>query len=317
MSCYTPGMRIASLAVAIASLAACYGAAGPATTPTNKVARPEASQYESDPLAFLPLDSELVVDVDVAKLRTSPRWADQLQPLIVNFVGGRIEQIRQQCGIDLLQTTSRFAAGMKKTTRDFGGVMVLRGPDAPATMKCVEKLIGPKLVTHDRDTLVVGAGTSDATAFRAVGPRTLVLQTDPVANRATLEAVIAAGAPIRGSAAFMPLYERIDPAAALAIIANGSSPSFEQLGSFGFAPHWLELAVTVTENYVLAARATMADAANATKLVTVINGNSGPVRALVERLEVRAEDAAVKVDATVTADQVKTMLGMVGFNPGP
>jgi hypothetical protein len=306
-------MRLASVAV-VATLAACHRAPGPEAPPANKAQPPAAELIAKDPLAFLPGDAELVLDLDLAKLKTSPLWQSQIEPTLVGMLGSRLSTLREMCGVDFVQVTTRFTVGLKKVGDHYSGIMVVRGPDSAATMTCIEtKAKSSAKVTRDGDVLLVSTDAKSSMAVAAVGASTLVVATDLGATRANVANAIAAGTPLRSSPAFTALYDGIEPSASLAAIADGASAMFEPMRSFGVAPKWAVLTATIDATYVLAGRVTMADADAANRLAGMILGNLGPVKSMVERLDVRAEGDIVRADVLVTEPQVKTiLLGLFG-----
>lgn len=312
VSCYTAPMRLATLAL-VATLAACHRAPGPAA-PANQAEPPAAELIAKDPLAFLPRDSELVIDLDVARLKQSPLWASQIEPQLRQILGAtNLDALLDACGIDYLQATTRVTTGMKKTGDHYTGVIVVRGPDAATTMTCIERTTAKQLkVTRDHDALLVTVSAPTSMAIGAAGGNALVVLTDVGASRAMLADTIAAGTPLRSSPAFMALYDAVEPTASFVTIANGASPMFAPMQTFGVSPKWVIITATVASSYVVAGRVTMKDAAEAQRLASMIEGNVGALRAMIERLDVRAEEAVVHVDIAVTEDQAKRILGMMG-----
>ncbi|NVB83961.1 MAG: hypothetical protein HOV81_36635 [Kofleriaceae bacterium] len=305
-------MRLASFAL-VATLAACHRAPGPTAPPANKAEPPAAELLAKDPLAFLPRDAELFLDLDLAKLKASPLWRSQIEPSLVGILGSRLSTLREMCGVDFLDATTRFTTGMKKVGDHYSGIMVVRGPDTAATMTCIEtKAASSAKVTRDRDALLVSTDAKNSMAIAAVGPSTLVVATDIGATRATVSDAIAAGTPLRSSPAFMALYEGVEPSASLVTIANGASPMFEPMRSFGVAPKWAVLTATIDATYVVAARLTMSDADSASRIAGMIQGNVASLKSMVERLDVRAEGELVRIDVVVTEAQAKTILGLLG-----
>lgn len=293
------------------ALAGCHSAPAPSTPPINKAPPPSPEQVAHDPLAFLPPDAEVVIDVDFTKLRASPRWADAYYPLLTKFSGGSIVELGKRCGVDFVGSTTRFTMGFKVSTTGFIGVVVLRGPDAAAALTCYDRPEAHPV--HDGDTLVLTGPNGHTAAFRAVADRTLVIEAGSGVNSRTLGDRIAAGVPIRSSTEVATRYAHIDPAAAIAVIGNGASTAFESVRSTGFVPRWFDLAVTMTDTYNLVLHATMVDATSATKLVDLIVQNRPMIERSVVQHDVRANGAGVTLSATLDAQMGGTALAYSQF----
>ena len=305
-------MRILLVALLVAG---CYrDSTPPSTPPANK--QHAAEQITSDVLAFIPKESDIVVGVDLSRLRSSPLWASQLEPVIMNNGGGDLEKVRSTCGFDPLTAISYLAFGTRKVSSESEGTVVARGIEPRGALECVAKLIthDNETLTHDGDSLVISEkGRGFQVTLSPLG-RSAVLGVAGVgANRALATARVQSGTPLRTSPAFIELYNKLDQNASVWFIANGASPTLQSLGSLGVKPRFIDGTLTVSDHYVAVVRVTFATPDEANNVVTMTNSVSAQVRAMVETFDVHAEGPVARFNIVVTSAQAQTILGMVGL----
>lgn len=304
-------MRILLVALLVAG---CYRDSTPASTPpANKQRAPE--QITSDVLAFIPKESDVVVGVDLARLRSSPLWASQIEPVISNNGGDELRKIRSTCGFDPLTAISHVAFGTRKLDTDSEATVVARGIEPRGAIDCVARLVKDREpIAHDGDTLVIAEkGESFQLALSPLGRSAVLALGGPGANRALATSRIQAGTPLRSSPAFIELYNKLEPSASVWFIANGASKTLQSLGGMGINPRFIDGTLTVTDRYVAVVRVTFATPDEANSIVTMSNSMSAQVRAMVETFDVRAEGNVARFDIVMTSAQAQTFLGMVGM----
>ncbi len=208
--------RLPVLSVIALVVVACRQDA-PATLPSNRAPAPAATVAISDVLGYLPLDSELVLGLDIKALRKAPLWAEY-RATIVAALGSRLTDVQRTCGFDPIEAIDSFTLGMfaNSTPR---GALVIRGLDRERTLACLATPLFSDKVTNENGliTLTSADGTIDMMTF--VDRTTLVMQgsgkkTSAVA-KAELAAVLAGGTPLRGSPGFLAMYDRLEPNATM------------------------------------------------------------------------------------------------------
>ena len=247
-------------------VAGCYREPTPAspTTPTNKTHA--AEQITSDVLAFIPKDSDIVVGVDLAKLRSSPLWSSQIEPVITNNGGGDLTKIRSACGFDPLTPVSHVAFGTQKVNNENEATVVARGIEPRGALDCVTKLMASDhdMLTHDGDSLVISEkGRPFQVSLSPLGRSAVLGLAGAGANRSLATTRVQSGTPLRTSPAFLDLYNKLEQGSSIWFIANGASPTLQSLGSMGVNPRFIDGTITVTDRYVAVLRVTFATAAEA------------------------------------------------------
>lgn len=309
-------MRYVLVALAIVgSVGGCRRAPGPAT-PANKAAAPDYRATAEDELGFLPVDAEMVAGIDMVSLRRSQLW-QKFEPMFVSALGEDLTKFRNACGFDPLKTTERITIALKERGRDlYSGVIVIRGVDTSRVRECltteVQKSGGT--ATNDRGVVLVTQPSTPGTtmAVGVVGAATMVVHMDAVTTYESMSSVLAAGAPLRKSAAFMALQARREAGASMWFMANGNSKAFDQMRQLGMSPKSLDGTLTVTDRFAGVLRMTMGNPAEASKMQVEFDKVKGMIAPMVEKFETRANGDVISVEAVITEQQLRSMLQMLG-----
>ena len=304
-------MRILLVALLVAG---CYRDSTPSTTPPANKAH-ASEQVTSDVLAFIPKDSDVVIGADLARLRSSPLWGSQIEPVITNNGGEKLSKVRTSCGFDPLTAVTHVTFGTRKINDNAEGTIVVRGVEPRGAIDCVERLIkGQEQVTRDGDTLVLSEqGDPFQVALSPLGRSAVLAVAANGANRAATMSRAQSGTPLRSSPAFVELFSKLEPNAAMWFIANGASPTLKSIAGMGINPRFIDGTVMVSDRYVAVLRVTFATPDEAQNLAKLSNSVSAQVRAMVESFDVRADGPVARFDIVVTSAQAQTILGMVGM----
>lgn len=189
------------------------------------------------------------------------------------------------------------------------GVIVARGVGA-GTMGCVRTRFGKGgAVLDDKGVVVMDHhGDRIKSAWTVVGT-SLVVQVGQDVGGASMQAVLASGSPLRGSNAFMTIYNRLGKGATLWGIVNGRSKLFDELSSSGMRPVAIEGTLTLSDRVVLAGTATFDSPDTAAKVDGLVKVSFGQIQRFVEHTESRVDGAAVHVDLSMTGAQLMQLLG--------
>ena len=227
--------------LALIVLLAAFGChrAPPPAPPTNQAAAPDFTATAADVLGFLPADADLVVGFDVAAMRRSALW-QTFQPQL-QALGKEFEKLGGACGPNPLDTLERIALAAKVSTDgSVHGVVVVHGVDTSRVLDCIvaqaNKAGGTAKLDRGVALLTYADRPNLQTAATTVGPATLVMQVDTIANADTIGQVLASGTPLRKSTSFMTLFQRREPNASVWGMANGNAPMFAELAQMGMRP---------------------------------------------------------------------------------
>ena len=309
-------LRHAAATVAVASLAiaGCGGGSkGQSTGPSNKADGPAAGAAD-DVLAFLPIDSDIVIGVDANALRSSALW-QQFEPQIVQGLGDTLVKVRDKCGFDPMKTVERAAIGGKVDQNEkFEGVIVVRGVSGPRVLECIaESSKGEATVNNVGGVVTIDRGaTEEKSAMTLVGSNTLVAHVGMTASAATLDAAIKGGAPLRSSQAFMGMFDRREPGASVWGMINGNAPFMAEMAQAGARPKSVDGTLVIKDRFVGAMRITFATPDDANKVNQQLQQVVPMVQGQFEKVDVRTDGAMIRADVVATDEQLKKVFGMLG-----
>jgi hypothetical protein len=310
-------------ALVLCVLAACYHdpAPSPVVVANHPVRSPRAPGAASDPLGYLPVDSEIVLSLDANRLRASGLWK-MIKPRIEAKAGEVLEKFRTQCGVDLLLSIKQIAMSFKGFGEAPGphGVFVVRGLDRTALTACMDRLVGtdPRVSFANGVVMVTAAPGENATAFTFASASTLVGVISPTASPEELAAVLKAGAPLRDSPMFLELLGQIQTKSTMWFAMNGNSKVFDKMPSLGFRPKAFTGSVDLANGFAGVARMRLDSADNARHLVGLGQPQLGQVKSMLDELELTSEDADVVLRVAMSQTQLESIVKALGaFAAGP
>jgi hypothetical protein len=292
-------------AAALLALVAC-GSSAPAVAPSNKAPAPSYAAALDDVLGFLPIDSEIVIGVDGNQIRTTALWSG-LGPRLEQILGEDLQQVIKACGFDPFATIERVSIGLRAVDDDhMVGVVVARGVGA-GMMGCVRTRFGKGGAVVDDKGVLVMDHHGEKAAWTVVGT-SLVMQLGQDVGHDSMQAVLASGSPLRGSSAFMTIFNRLARGSIWGIV-NGHSKLFDELGATGMRPVAIEGTLTLSDRVVLAGTATFDSPDVAAKVDGIVKTFLAQLQGYIERGASHADGAAVHVDLSMTGAQLQQRLG--------
>jgi hypothetical protein len=294
-------------ALAPIALAACYRGGASGGTIENRTQEARTTAAAGDELAFLPLDSEIVIGLDARQILASPLWK-HAGPRLMTELGKGLQDFRAACGYDPVATLRGVTMGLKART-PLDGVFVVRGLPRDKTMACITRAIPRRAaITVEGGVITVPSdGPDDPPAVMAfAGPTTLVIAT----SRAELGAALSSGAPLRRSRAFSELWALVDAKRAMWAIVNGSSSAFDGFSRFGVRPRALLGSVALADGLSLTGRMRLATPDEATRLASLAQPQLGAAQGMADKIEVGADGTDVTLRVDLTTAQVDTLVGL-------
>jgi hypothetical protein len=295
-----------SLALALGSAACSHAAPAP---PSNKLTPAAESRAVSDVLGFLPLDADIVLGVDIQALRKTALWTEY-QPQLTQAIGPQLAIVQRRCGFDPIQSIESvtLAAYIKETSSP---VVVVRGLERDRTIACLEsKVIPDTTVANDRGVISLAdkSGPSSLVAF--ADQATLVVQSGKQSTPDGVRAVLRSGAPLRGSAAFVSMYDQLERGATLWMVINGRSGVFDALGSAAAHPRAVYGTVHLTSGVAAKFHIRMATAGEASQFATMAQAQTQQAAAMFDRLEVVGEGDVVTITAEMSLAKLRTAVSL-------
>jgi hypothetical protein len=282
--------------VCLAALAACsHAPAQPSPAQPPPAAR--------DPLAYVPASANVVVTIDFKQLRASKLYG-QYQPILAKALADDVKK----CGYDPLATLDSLTIGIGAS--DAQSAAVLRGLDRDRTLACLQAgaFFGVP-VTRDGNTVTFEKNHVGHTIV-FVDAQTAVFVGS--SDRAAVDKLIAAGAPLRASPEFIASYDKLGGPAAISFVTAGDMDVFRKtLFPLAYFAHDLRAAygtIRVDDGLALSLHGVVDTAEHADHLVATIQPQLAGAKAYVAKLDVKADGPVVTGEVEMSAAQL-TQLG--------
>jgi hypothetical protein len=291
-----------ALVLPLLVLAACYRGAPPASAPPEP---PHRVRTAADPFAFLPADAELVLSVDAAQLRASVVW-ERIEPSLRTKAGDALAAFVAKCGYDPVAAIKRITVALTKLrAQPPEGVVVLRGLDREATLRCITQRADPRFALHDGIVTTPFGALGFATASTAV----VVIGTSGAEQ--ALARILDGGAPLRATPRFRELFAYVQSGEALWFVLAGSA--FDQMATLGIRPLAVLGSASLANGFTGTLRVRLETPDMASNLVALAQSQSAMARQVLEEFEATAEDADVVVRLAMTQTQLDAVLTMLGW----
>jgi hypothetical protein len=270
-------------------------------------------------LALLPVDSDMVVGVNIAQIQTSPMWKDFIAPRVMSDdVKARLDEFKQKCGIDPLAVVKSASIGLKDAATGKEGVVVVHGPDKAKVMACADKMKTDKdakvEVTQDGDVTILkpkSAGPdTPSVAFMFTSDDTAVIVVGPKANAAGVKAVAAGTGGLPSSGAFVDMYNRLETEKSLWMLMNGKNKAFAPLAMAGIKPTHVFGSLDVQDGLNLDLRMRLASPDQATQSATMMKSQLAPAAGMlnIDKIDVASDGQDLKLGMMVSKANVPKML---------
>jgi hypothetical protein len=289
------------------ALGACYRDRAPGGPLEHRAERARTAAASGDALAFLPIDSEIVLGLDARQIFASPLWK-RFEPQLLGLLGKDLPDFQARCGYDPFAELRGVTIGAKAGD-PLDGVLVVRGLPRDKTMACIGRALPQRArITVEGGIITVpGDGDDPPAVMSFAGQATLVIAT----SRAKLDAALAAGAPLRKSRAFSELWALIDARHAVWAIVNGSARAFDSLSALGIRPRAILGSVALGSGLSLTGLMRFGTADEATQLASLGQSQVGAAKGMVDHVEIGTDgpDVTLRVDMTVA--QLESLAGMM------
>lgn len=293
-------------------------------------AAPTAGAAAGDDLSLLPLDSELVLGINVAQVQQSSLWKQFVEPKLAqsNDTMAKLAEFKAKCGFDPLASLKSVSLGMKGVGEDKpDGVIVVHGLDKTKSLDCFEKMKdemtkeGTEYSKSGDVVLLKNTKQGDqTTALTFVNDNTLVAVVGTQATPDGIKAVVGAKSTLKTSPQFVDMYSKVNSGDSLWGLMNGNSKAFDKMGQMGAKPKAMFGSVNVTDGLSLDMRMRFDTPDAATQLATMAQGQLQPAQKMFDKADVKAEGNDVHVTVVLSSAKLTSLIqqfgGMFGAGGG-
>lgn len=277
------------------------------------------SAVDNKDLDTIPVESDVVLSVDLAQAQQSALFREQVQPMMTR--SGDLQKVTEllktKCNLDPMTAATRLTAGIKLLDgRNADVVAVLHGIEKAKAMPCLDQLkaelAAEKVeVTTDGDVVMLKGGGADL-AFTFTGDKTAVVVLGPKANKAGVLEAAAGKSPLRTSKAFTEMYSRIQTShTAWAMVRGDADLVRKNLDRLSVRADAIYGSAKVTDGLELHGQIRVQTEEQATNLRDLIRNQSKLFETMAEKLEIEADKTDVRTTVVFTQAQVKSLIGLV------
>lgn len=281
----------------------------------------------SDPLAYLPANSEVVLQLDLARVRSSELFKQYVEPKMKKEIEGDDDyaKLKTNCGFDPWEQAGQVHMGMSDVTDDGPGtvVVVVTGFDKTKVLACLEKSKEEiakegSSITVDGNIIIVepknektnfgGAFVTD-TMFVGVAKPKAKITVDEVKAKTTGKDGLAS------SKEFAAMHGQIKPGA-LKMFVNGNAAFMKKseamTGKVEAVFGSIDAEKLLAANFV----ARMGSEDEAKKVAELGKSQGGMAASMVTKFDVSANGKDVAVVVEISPEQIKQLVGMFGGGLG-
>jgi RNA polymerase sigma factor (sigma-70 family) len=281
----------------------------PALGPTAPVHATVARSKTVDDLAMLPSDADVVVGVDIARIRNSSLFK-LVAPMLLSKAPG-LGQLQSACALDPIAELSSITIGIKHmgSKRVADGAVVVHGLSKSKVFDCLTKLGSNADLHVDGDVMTFGGG-SEQVALTFIDDTTALLVIGADATKDDIARVAARRGTV-GSPSYSDLIHEINTDDALWLAVDESSPVLTEINKriaepTGVQFHGIYGSIDVGDGIVLNAGGRTGSPELVAKLVDLaqhqIDANQLAQR--FEQLDVNADGSDVIVSIALSASQL-------------
>jgi len=280
-------------------------------------------------LSMMPANTEIVMALDFAKLRSSAVFK-KFEPKLMERIGSKLGEFKTLCGWDpMTKATGILVGGRGKEMTEM--TAFVRGFDKASVTDCINKAVEKskaegktRTVTFDGDLVELNEDGNNAVRFMFLDDQTILVKRvggDDLASKDVYLATAASKATdgLMGSQTFSSLIDATDTAATLWFVMNGNS---------SFIPPNIPMKFTAIFGSVNAAdgadgvlKLRMADDDTAKGLVTMgkmqmDQMKDSPFAEYIKAVKLEAKGKDVHVNFKLTGKQLETAAAMAGSMGG-
>ncbi len=273
-----------------------------------------------DDLAKLPIDSEMVVGVNLQLIQTSPLWKDFIAPRVMSDdVKAKLNEFKQKCGIDPLASVKTASIGLKDGANgDKEGAIVVHGLDKAKVADCATKMKADKdakvEITQDGDVTILKPKSGGVSiAFTFIADTDAVIVIGPKANAAGVKSVVEGKGGLASSGAFVDMFNRVETEKAMWMLVNGKNKAFGPLAMAGIKPTHVFGSLDIADGLNLDLRFRLASADQATQAATMARTQLAPAAGMLkmDKIDATSDGQDLKLNMVVSKANIGPMLSAI------
>jgi len=295
-------------------LAACKKDDKNASAPGDKAAESSggAGAAASDDLSYLPVDSEVVLGINVGQVQQSSLWKQFVEPkLMAGEAQRKIAEWKTRCGFDPMTSIKSVSLGAKQAASGKPDVVVvLHGLDKAKALDCADKSKDEVAkeggeITRDGDVVLVKDKRGESMAVSFVNSSTAIMVRGENGTAAGVKAAAAGGSTLKSSPPFLEMYKKVNISDSLWVLINGKlldkSPlPIKARSIFG--------SFNVTDGLALDLRVQLDTPDAATQAASLGNSQAKQAQAYVDKAEFTSDGAELHAVVVMSSQKLQALI---------
>lgn len=311
------GWLVATLAVSALSLVTGCKKDEKSGSPTGVNAEKGGDSVgAADDLALLPVDSEVVVGINVAQIVQSPLYKQFVEPARAKRKLGAFDELMTKCGYDPTASLKTVSLGLKGfETGAPDGVAVFRGVEKTKSLDCLEKMKEDMAkegaeVSKDGDVTLIKGKQGETTAVSFINDTTAVMVVGKNANAAGVKAVVSGGAALKSSPTFLAMYGKVKTGDSVWFLLNGKI--LDKAAMIGAKPKALFGSINATDGITVDTKMQLDTPEAATQMATSLKDKAQMGAAYVDKLDFSSDGDVVTIAVVVSNQKLQSLVAQFG-----
>ncbi len=278
-----------------------------------------AMAVAAEDLSLLPLDSELVLGINIAQIQQSSLWKQFVEPKMMTAEATKkLGEFKAKCGFDPMTALKTVSVGLKGLANDKpDGVVVIHGVDKTKTFACLEQMKPDMEKDGTEYTNVNGLGMFKSKdgppiALTFVNDSTAVAVLGDQATADGVKAVTAGNSALKNSPPFLDMYGKVKTTDSLWGLMNGSSKVFDKMGSMGVKAKAMFGSLNVTDGLSLDLRLRLDTPEAATQLTEMSKQQMAQAKTMFDQIDVAANGSDVKYTIVLSNQKLQQLIAQFG-----
>jgi hypothetical protein len=272
---------------------------------------------QTDDLSLLPLDSELVLGLNVAQVQNSALWKQFVEPkLMSGEAQQKLAEFKANCGFDPMTQLTSVSVGVKGLGGGKpDGVIVMHGLDKAKALACLEnEKVKAELAkdggefSREGDVSLFKDKAGNQVAVTFVNDRTAIAVFGGQVTAASAKTAAAGGSALKSSPPFLEMYSKVNAGDSLWFLLNGKAPIFETMATMGVKPKAMFGSVNVTDGLSLEMRMRLESPEEASRIAGMGKSQLDQASKMFDRVDITNDGPDVKVSIGLSNQKLQELI---------
>lgn len=275
----------------------------------------------ADDLTLLPVDSEIVLGINVAQVQQSALWKQFVEPKILasGDFNTKLADFKQKCGFDPMSAVQSVSLGLKGLGADKpNGAFVVHGLDKTKVWACLDTMKAEITKDGTEFNKVGDVATfknpkdNETAAVTFINDSTLLAVVGPEGTVDGVKAAAAGKSALKTSPQFVDMYGKVKTSDSVWALMNGNSKAFDKMGQMGAKPKALFGSLNVTDGLSVDMHLRFETPDAAASIANLAKSQVESAKQFVDKADVAADGADVKFSVVMSNEKLQTLIKQFG-----